>query len=101
MSEETGVRYLTHMIVFPDDDVFIEQFPFVHDLYFEGNNWIHTVFHHQDNPKEMVNDLRKRGEARCQSKYPPAGPTAKIDHIYKIEDKERETGWFGTKKYGA
>lgn len=97
--KEYKVRYLTHMIVFPDDDTFIEQTPFVHDLYFEGANWVHSIFHHQDNPKEMVNELRKKGSVRCETKYPPAGPTAKVTHIYSIEDQERKTGWFGSKQY--
>lgn len=93
------VRYLTHMIVFPDGDAFVEQSQFIHDLQFEGSNWIHTIFHHQDNAKDLITTLIKRGECRCDSPYPPGGITAKINHIYTIEDKERPTGWFGVKKH--
>ena len=91
------VRYLTHMIVFPDEDAFIEQKPFVHDLQFEASNWEHSVFHHQDNPRDLVSTLIKKGEVKVQSPYPPGGITAKLTHIYMIEDKERPTGWFGSK----
>jgi len=92
------VRYLTHTIIFPDDDAFIEQLPFVHDLEFEAQNWAKTVFHHTDNAKELISDLIRYGEARTQTRYPPAGITAKIVHLYQIENKERQTGWFGTQR---
>lgn len=93
------VRYLTHMILFPDGDAFVEQKEFIHDLQFEAGNWEHTLFHHQDNAKDLVTTLIKKGEVRCESLYPPAGITAKITHVYTIEDKVRATGWFGDKKH--
>lgn len=89
------IRYLTHMIVFPDDDAFIEQLPFVHDLDFEMANWEKTIFHHTDNAKELLKDLLKKGEARTETRYPPGGPTAKVTHVYTIEKSERPVGWFG------
>jgi hypothetical protein len=92
------VRYLTHMIVFPDGDALVEQLPFVHDLYFEAQNWQHTIFHHNDEAKSLITDLIKKGECRCQTPYPPGGVSAKLDHIYTIENKERPTGWFGATK---
>jgi hypothetical protein len=92
------VRYLTHMIVFPDDDAFIEQLPFVHDLQFESNNWMHTVFHHQDDARSLIKDLVTRGECRCKTPYPPGGISAKVDHVYKIENEPRQCGWFGSKQ---
>lgn len=94
------VRYLTHMIVFPDEDAFIEQKPFIHDLQFEAGNWQHTVFHHQDDKKSLLRDLLSKGECRCQTPYPPGGVSAKLTHVYMIEDRERPTGWFGAKKEG-
>lgn len=92
------VRYLTHMIVFPDDDAFIEQLPFVHDLDFEAANWQHTIFHHQDNKRELLKDLLRKGECRCESPYPQGGISAKVTHVYRIDNQERPTGWFGAKK---
>ncbi len=92
------VRYLTHMIVFPDQDAFIEQRPFVHDLQFEAKNWLHTVFHHQDDARSLLRDLIKKGECRCTTPFPPGGPTARLTHLYLIEDNERPCGWFGTSK---
>jgi len=86
------------MIVFPDEDAFIEQKPFVHDLQFEASNWLHTVFHHQDDAKSLIRDLLKNGECRAYTSYPPAGPTAKLTHVYRIENNERPTGWFGSKQ---
>lgn len=91
------VRYLTHMVVFPDEDAFIEQLPFVHELQFEAGNWTHTVFHHQENAKELIKDLITKGECRCESPYPPGGISAKITHVYRIENNERPCGWFGGK----
>jgi hypothetical protein len=99
-SKVNEVRYLTHMIVFPDEDAFIEQLPFVHDLQFEASNWQHTVFHHQDEAKSMISDLLKKGECRCTSPYPPGGISAKLTHIYMIENNQRPTGWFGSKQEG-
>lgn len=93
-----AVRYLTHMIVFPDEDAFIEQLPFVHDLQFEARNWQHTVFHHNDDAKSLITDLIKKGECRCETPYPPGGITARLTHIYSIEDNQRPCGWFGSKK---
>lgn len=87
------IRYLTHMMVFPDDDTLIEQLPFLHDIQFEAKNWLHTVFHHQDDARSLISDLLKKGEARCETPYPPGGFGAKITHVYIIEDKERQTGW--------
>lgn len=97
-SKSLEVRYLTHMVVFPDGDAFVEQRPFIHDLQFECNNWLLTVFHHQDDARSLLADLVKKGECRCQSPYPPGGITAKVDHVYTIEEKERATGWFGANK---
>ena len=95
------VRYLTHMIVFPDGDAMVEQKPFIHDLQFEAANWEHTLFHHQDNAREQLRTLLQKGEVKCESPYPPDGVSAKITHVYIIEDKERPTGWFGAKKEGS
>lgn len=88
------VRYLTHMIVFPGDDTFIEQLPFVHDLQFEAKNWRHTIFHHQDGAKGLLNELVSKGECRCETNYPHGGV---LTHVYTIEDKPRPCGWFGSK----
>jgi hypothetical protein len=93
-----GIRYLTHMIVFPDDDAFIEQMAFVHDLQFEANNWQYTIFHHQDNAKELLKDLLSTGECRTDSPYPPGGFGAKLTHVYRIENDSRPCGWFGAQK---
>lgn len=94
-SKAADIRYLTHMIVFPDEDAFIEQRPFVHDLQFEAQNWQHTIFHHQDEAKSLLRDLLSKGECRCQTPYPPGGFGAKLTHVYTIDNQERPTGWFG------
>lgn len=97
-SKVRAVRYLTHLIVFPDEDAFVEQLPFVHDLQFEAANWQHTVFHHNDDAKSLLRDLLQKGECRSESPYPPGGFGSKIVHVYTIEDKERPCGWFGSKQ---
>lgn len=92
--KSSEIRYLTHMIVFPDGDTLIEQKQFIHDLQFEGRNWLVSVFHHQNNPRIRVEELINKGETRCESKYPAGGY---IKHIYTIEEKERPTGWLVNK----
>jgi len=97
-SKSAEVRYLTHMIIFPDEDAFIEQKQFVHDLQFEAQNWQHTLFHHQDDAKSLLKDLISKGECRCTSPYPPGGISAKITHLYRVEAEPRPCGWFGSKQ---
>lgn len=92
-SKSPEVRYLTHMIIFPDDDAMVEQLPFVHDLQFEATNWQHTIFHHFDEAKSLIRDLITKGEARTETRYPPGGVTAKLTHIWRIENDQRITGW--------
>ena len=89
------IRYLTHMIVFPDGDAFVEQKQFIHDIQFEASNWLHSVFHHQDNAKSLIRDLLKKGECRCHTPYHGSNLT----HVYTIEEKERPTGWFGSSQH--
>ena len=98
LNKPNEVRYLTHLIVFPDEDAFVEQLPFVHDLQFEAANWQHTIFHHNDDAKSLIKALITKGECRCTSPYPPGGITAKITHVYTIEDTVRPCGWFGSKE---
>ena len=94
------IRYLTHMIVFPDEDAFIEQKPFVHDLQFELSNWQHLPPF--NNPSvdfaDCSRELLKKGEYVFTTRYPPGGITAKLTHRLIIEERERKTGWFGTPK---
>ena len=56
------------------------------------------LFHHQDDARSLLAKLLQSGECRCYSAYPPGGVSAKITHVYQIEEKERQTGWFGTQK---
>jgi hypothetical protein len=92
------VRYLTHMIVFPDDDAFIEQKPFIHDLQFECDNWEHLPPFNTPgvNGKELIKTLLKKGEAKFQTPYPHGG---NLDHVLSIDDHQRVCGWFGSNKH--
>ena len=91
------VRYLTHMIVFPDGDALVEQKPFIHELDFELNNWQYLPpFNGPDvNFSDCARSLKQKGEYKFITKTPRYGD---LTHVIQIEDKERQTGWFGTPK---
>ena len=97
------IRYLTHMIVFPDEDTLVTQKEFIHDLQFELGNWKHqSPF---NNPSIDFADCSKallsKGEYKFQTPYPPAGFGAKITHWLMIENNPRACGWFGSKDQGS
>lgn len=89
------IRYLTHMIVFPDEDTLVEQKEFIHDLNFELSNWKHLPPF--NNPsvdfKECSKKLLKNGEYKFETPYPAGG---NIVHWIMIDKEPRKCGWFGS-----
>lgn len=78
-----GLRYLAIMYEFADGETFIQQKEFIHSLQFEAKNWMHTVFHDQDDAKSLVDLLITKGECRCESQT----PFGKMVRWYRILDK--------------
>lgn len=97
ISKDFDIRYFTHMIIFPDEDCFIEQKPFIHDLQFELANLRHdAMFIALDIPfSEIADELLKKGEFVWETRYPPGGTKARLTHRLIIESKERKCGWQG------
>ena len=99
LEKSPEIRYLTHMIVFPDGDALIEQKAFVHDLQFEFKNWRHLPPF--NNPSvdfsECSRRLLKNGEYKFETSTDKYGT---LTHVISIDEQERKCGWFGTQKEG-
>jgi len=97
IEKSPDIRYLTHMIVFPDGDAFVEQKPFVHDLMFELKNWQHLPpFNGPSvNFSECSKRLLSKGEYKFET---PTDKFGTITHVMRIEDEQRPCGFFGKRK---
>ena len=82
------VRYFTYFLIFPgDNDVWVDQTPFVHDLHFElsRTRWAKD--------KNKMNDLLKKGETQWKDHNG-------VTHRVVIETIERPRRW-GNRKPGT
>jgi hypothetical protein len=85
-SKSPDVRYLTYFLIFPgDNDYWVDQTPFIHDLQFELKNW-----HGINKNHKRVRDILTKGETHWQDHNG-------VTHRLIIEEKQRARKW-GTGK---
>lgn len=82
------VRYFTHYLYFPhDNDVWIDQEPFIHDLIFEFKRTQWAKF------PNIIREFLTNGEISYEEVVMVGKHKFKVRHRYVIDDVKREKKW--------